>query len=76
MYVNVYYVPKKNKFYYKVVKYEWHREGYVNSYGHQLMFIIPLNSFIYKEKYRFRKHALAKMIQFLERCLLKLNRKG
>lgn len=76
MYIDIYYVPDKNEFYHKIVKYEWHTIGYVNSYGHRLMYHICINDFIYTKRHKLRRRILRSIIRFFEVRLVNLDRKG
>lgn len=64
----VWYNPKKNVYFYKIIYNFWDRyyEGYVNQYGHICILIIDIyKDLIYKEP--LRKMVLKKFISFLQK---------
>lgn len=72
MYLLIYYNPNKKCFYHKVLKYCWRKVGYQNRYGHELMYIIHMDDYFYKQKHKLMIKFLRSCIQFLENILKKM----
>lgn len=60
--------------YCKIVKhqYDYHKPGYINRYGHSLLYSTNLNDFMYKKKLSLRKRLLTRKVKKLQRKLEKL----
>lgn len=65
----IWYNPKKDVFYYKIVEgfYQRYYVGYKNSYNHEVILIIPVEFKV--KRPTLRKRLLMKVISFLEKKL-------
>jgi len=70
-YITIYHNLNHDSYYYHLVKYVGHEIGYINRQNHELILIIPIHQLAYKEKHKFKKLVLNRLICFLQNKLNK-----
>lgn len=71
-YITVYHNLNNNTYYYHLVKFVKEEIGNINRQNHELILIIPLRTLYTKEKHKFKKWVLNRIIYFLQNKLQKL----
>lgn len=70
-YITIYHNLNHNSYYYHLVKFVKEEIGYINRQNHELILIIPIRELAYKEKHKFKKMVLNRLIYFLQNKLNK-----
>ena len=65
-YITIYHNLNHDSYYYHLVKFVREEVGYINRQNHELILIIPINKLAYREKHKFKKKVLNRLIYFLQ----------